>query len=435
MSANPATPVSGPPAATELKLVPALPSPVVARPPASPAVRHRSRHWILIVLAAALAWGAVELWRASRIAPEVRYVTAPVTLGTITRAITASGSVNPEITIQVGTYVSGVIQDLRCDYNTQVHKGQLCATIDPRPYQSVVDQDRANLSTAKAQLAKDQTTLNYAKLTYDRTVGLRERGVVSQDTLDSAKSSLDQAAAQVDLDRSTIEQRQASLDAGLINLAYTKIVSPVDGTVVARSVTMGQTVAASFQTPTLFLIATDLTKMQVDANVSESDIGGIAVGNPATFTVEAFPSHVFEGRVTQVRQAPQTVQNVVTYDVVVSVPNPDLLLKPGMTATVRVIIDRRDAVLRVPDHALRYSPGGLAAAAERTAGAAQRGTGSAHVWVLRDGRPADVPVTIGLDDDTYAEVLSGDLKAGDQVVTAEQTVGGSTATPFRFFRL
>jgi HlyD family secretion protein len=364
----------------------------------------------------------------------VRYITAPVTRGAVTRAVTASGSVNPVITIQVGTYVSGVVQELYCDYNTVVRKGQLCAKIDPRPYQVVVDQDRANLSTAKAQLTKDETSLALAKLTYGRTLDLRARGIVSQDTLDSAKSTYDQALAQVELDKSTIEQRQAALNAAEINLAYTNIISPVNGTVVSRSVTMGQTVAASFQTPTLFLIATDLTTMQVDANVSESDIGGILVGNRATFTVEAFPSRVFEGSVMQVRQAPQTVQNVVTYDVVVSVENSELLLKPGMTATVRIITDHRDNVLRVPDHALRYTPGGLTARGGE--GARQAGPSQpSRVWVLRDGRPAAVPIAIGLNDDTYAEVVQGALKVGDEVITSEQPSGATTGSRLPFFRL
>src|SRR5439155_9025090 len=172
------------------------------------------------------------------------------------------------------------------------------ATIDPRPYQTVVDQEQANLSTAKAQLIKDQTNLTYAKLTYQRNLDLKQRGIVPQDTADSTKSAADQAQAQVELDQSTIAQHQAQLNAAQINLGYTNIVSPVDGTVVSRNVTMGQTVAASFQTPTLFLIATDLTHMQVDANVSESDIGGVKLGELTTFTVEAFPDRVFQGTVT-----------------------------------------------------------------------------------------------------------------------------------------
>jgi HlyD family secretion protein len=234
----------------------------------------------------------------------------------------------------------------------------------------------------------------------------------------------------VDLDNSTITLHQATLNAAEINLAYTNILSPVDGTVVSRSITMGQTVAASFQTPTLFLIATDLTKMQVDANVNESDIGDIVVGNRATFTVETFPNRLFEGQVTQVRQAPQTVQNVVTYDVVVSVDNPELLLKPGMTATVRIVTDHRDNVLRVPDHALRYAPGGIAAHAHE--GVPDE---SPRVWVLRDGHPTMVPVAIGLNDDTFAEVTEGALAVGDEVITSEETSRATTGSRLPSFRL
>jgi HlyD family secretion protein len=332
-------------------------------------------------------------------------------------------------TIQVGTYVSGAIQDIFCDYNTVVRRNQLCAKIDPRPYQTAVEADRANLATAKAQLGKDETNLAYAKLTYERNVDLRKQGIVSQDAFDSAKTAYDQATSQIELDKSNIDQRQAALHASEISLAYTDIVSPVNGTVISRNVTMGQTVAASFQTPTLFLIATDLTEMQVDANVSESDIGGIKEGNSATFTVEAFPGRVFSGRVTSVRQAPQTVQNVVTYDVVVSVPNRELLLMPGMTATVHIVVDRRDGVLRVPGAALRYTPGGLATGAARGRAAAAR------VWVLRNERPFAIAVTTGLDDDANAEVLTGELKEGDQVITAEQAGTGSASSRLTFFRL
>ena len=391
------------------------------------------RWWIvalLIVLAAILA--GAEAWRHARNAATVRYTTALVTRGAVTRMVTASGSVNPVITIQVGTYVSGVIQELYCDYNTVVRRGQLCAKIDPRPYQTAVDQDMANLATAKSQLVKDETTLVYARLTYDRTADLSRQGIATQDSLDSAKAAYDAAKAQIELDQAVVRQHQAALDAAKINLDYTNIVSPVDGTVVSRNVTMGQTVAASFQTPTLFLIATDLTKMQVDADASESDIGGVKEGDRATFSVDAYPNHPFTGVVTQVRQAPQTVQNVVTYDVVVSVANRDLLLKPGMTATVKIVVARRDDVLRIPDQALRYVPGGLPMTAT-SQGPARAARSSLQVWVLRGGRPVAVPIAAGLDDDTYSEVIRGPLGAGDQVVIAEQrSTGSGTSRPMMF---
>jgi HlyD family secretion protein len=368
---------------------------------------------LLLGLAGGAAW-----WATHREAP-VHYTTAPVTRGAVTRMVTATGTVNPVLTIIVGTYVSGVIQQLYCDYNTQVKQNQICAKIDPRPYQVVVDQDKASLDVAKAQLDKDKASLVYAQLNYQRNAKLAERQFVSQDVADNAKSAYDQAVAQVALDEATIEQRQAELEAANVNLDYTNIVSPVDGTVVSRNVTMGQTVAATFQTPTLFLIATDLTKMEVDTNVSESDIGNAKEGDKASFTVDAFPKRLFQGAVVQVRQSPQSVQNVVTYDVVVGVDNTDLTLMPGMTASTQIISDQRTDVIRVPDQALRYTPGGPGAAAGEA--------GQTRVWLLRDGRAVSVPVTLGLDDDTVTELVSGDVKPGDPVIVSEQRGAADSA--------
>ena len=363
------------------------------------------------LLALLLVAGAVA-WLTLGVTSTVHYTTVPVTQGAVTRGVTTTGAVNPELTIIVGTYVSGVIQQLYCDYNTQVKKGQVCAKIDPRPYQTVVDQNKANLAVAKAQLEKDKASLAYTKISYERSARLVQTNAISRDAFDSAKSTYEQAQAQITFDEATIQQRQAALDAAQVNLDYADIVSPVDGTVVSRNVTMGQTVAASFQTPTLFLIATDLTKMVVDTNVSESDIGGIKVGNKATFTVDAFPKRTFEGTVSQVRQSPQTVQNVVTYDVVVSVDNSDLALMPGMTAASRIVVDQRNDVIRVPNQALRYKPRGLAGMDE---------PGQAQVRVLRSEQPVSVPVVLGLEDDNFTEIVSGEVKPGDLVITAEQT--------------
>jgi HlyD family secretion protein len=389
-------------------------------PPIVPAGPRFRKPWLIagLLSLALLAVIGVAWWLATAEAP-VRYTTALVTRGAVTRAVTATGTVNPVLTIIVGAYDSGVIQDLQCDYNTQVKKGQICAKIDPRPYQTVVDQNKANLAVAKAQLEKDKANLAYTKLGLDRAAKLVQTKAVSQDTYDNAKSTYDQALATITFDEATIQQRQAALDAAQVNLDYTNIVSPVDGTVVSRNVTMGQTVAASFQTPTLFLIATDLTKMQVDTNVSESDIGGVKDGNKSTFTVDAFPKRTFKGAVNQVRQSPQTVQNVVTYDVVVGVDNSDLALKPGMTAATRIVIDQRDDVIRVPSQALRFSPGGASAATQ----------GQPQVWVLRDGQPVAVPVTTGLDDDSFTEIVKGELKPDDRVIVAEQRSADSSATP------
>ncbi len=374
--------------------------------------RFHFRLWLV----AALVLGALAagIWWMFGSNTTVAYVTAAVTRGTVTRAVTATGAVNPVLTITVGSYVSGVIQEIDCDFNTKVRKGQLCAKIDARPYQTVVAQNRANVATAKAQLLKDQANLAYTAIDEKRYAGLIAQNAASRDSYDVAVNALDQARAQIAVDRATIGQRNAELDAANVNLGYTRIVAPVDGIVVSRNVTMGQTVAASFQTPTLFLIATDLSKMEVDTNVSESDVGGVRVGDRARFTVEAFPDRTFEGVVSQVRQAPQTVQNVVTYDVVATVANPKLLLMPGMTATVRVITAERANVLRVPDQALRYVPGGLSSSN------AQANAPPPLIWVLRDGRPTRVTVTTGLDDDNFTEIVKGDLRESDRVIISER---------------
>jgi HlyD family secretion protein len=363
----------------------------------------------------------------------VHYVTQNVTRGPIVRTITASGTVNPVIIVQVGTYVSGVIQGRYCDYNTKVKEGQLCAKIDPRPYQVTVDQDKANLAVARAQLVKDRASLAYAKVAYERNQKLAATKAVSQDTVDSAKSAYDQALAQIGVDEASIALREAELRAAEINLGYTDIISPVDGTVVSRNVEMGQTVAASFQTPTLFLIATDLTTMQVDTNVSESDVGAIKVGDQASFTVESFSRRTFSGEVTEVRQAPLTIQNVVTYDAVISARNPDLLLKPGMTATTRIVVDRRDDALRVPDQAFRYTPGGLAAVshAPPRPSPVPDGSGAVLLWVVRNGEPRSIGVVPGLDDDAFTEIVKGDLQPGDEVIVSEEAGSASHSAPPR----
>jgi len=365
----------------------------------------------IVVALAALYW-------TTRGPKAVGYVTQKIGRGSIVRAVTTSGTVNPAITVQVGTYVSGVIVARYCDYNTPVKKGQVCAKIDPRPYQTVVDQTRANVGVAKAQLLKDKANLVYSQAAYERNRRLAPSKAISKDVLEAARNALDQAAAQTALDEATVALQEANLHAAEINLGYTDIVSPVDGTVVTRAVEMGQTVAASFQTPTLFLVGTDLTTMQVDTNVSESDVGAIKPGNKASFTVESFPNRIYSATVEQVRQSPQTIQNVVTYDVVVGAPNKDLTLKPGMTATTRIVVDERANVLRAPDAALRYAQSATAAL---QSAATLDLAGGAMLWVMRDGAPRPVAVTTGLDDDSYTEIVKGDLEEGEEVVVGEKT--------------
>lgn len=387
-----------------------------APPPVSLAAQpaRRRSYWRIgaLAVAAATAAGLLAWWFLGQ-KPTVSYTTKIVSRGAVTRAVTATGTVNPVLTIIVGSYVSGVIQQLMCDYNTGVKAGQVCAKIDPRPYQATLDQ-------YSGQLVRDQAILDK-----DRADLVRYQALVAQNSI--ARQQAEDQVYVVNQDEGTVKLDEGLVEGAKFNLEYTDIISPVDGTVVSRNVTQGQTVASSFQTPTLFLIATDLKKMQVDTNTSESDIGEVKVGDKASFTVDAYPRRVFEGTVTQVRQSPQTVQNVVTYDAVVGVDNHDLALMPGMTASTQIIIDQRPDVLRVPDQALRYAPG--------SSGAAAPENGAAHVFVLRGGSPVAVPVVVGLDDGNFSEIVNGDLHPGEQVIVAEESTAASNRSGLPLPRL
>jgi HlyD family secretion protein len=363
----------------------------------------------IAVLLLAAAAGGYLYWRRGGGEEGARYVSETVERGPITATVTATGTVNPVTTVQVGTYVSGPIIALDVDYNSPVAKGQRVAKIDPAPFAVKVQSAEANLANARAKVIKSRADLVLKKLTRERNGELRGRDLVSQNDLDTAQSNYDQAVAQLMLDEAGVKQAEASLQEARINLNYTDIRSPVDGVVVSRSVDVGQTVAASFQTPTLFQIAQDLTKMQVDASVSESDIGAVQEHQPAVFTVDAFPGREFRGVVVQVRNAPVTVQNVVTYDVVIAVDNPELTLKPGMTAAVTITTGQRADVLRVPLRALSFNPDH----------GATPGRGGSSVWRLgADGNVQRVEVHTGLRDEHYAEIASGPVAAGDQVAVA-----------------
>jgi HlyD family secretion protein len=397
---------------------------------------QRQRIWLIVVaLAALLALAWVLWWWLHR--GSVRYITATVTAGDIRRSVGMTGSLNPVVTAQVGSYVSGNIKSWACDYNTLVKIGQSCALIDPLPFQVVVDEDVADVNTAEAQLVKDRAALVNAKVTFERDSKLLDQGIVSQAQIDADKSAFDQAKAQIELDVATIASKKAMLKAAQVNLAYTNIVSPVDGMVITRYIDVGQTVVTSLQSSTLFLIGRDMTKMQVDTNVSEADVGEVAVGQKAYFTVQAYPNRTFWGNVRQIRRGPITVQNVVTYDVVVDVDNQDLALFPGMTADAHIIIAEHANVLRVPLPATRFVPEGMSrrarddaegapgpARAEHAARpdfaarrAGQGGRGApARLWLLVNGSLQPVSVRTGLDDGTLIEVSGPGLKAGDAVV-------------------
>jgi HlyD family secretion protein len=339
------------------------------------------------------------------------WTTAKISRGSITRVVTATGTVDPVITVEVGSYVSGPITAIYADYNSPVQAGQLIAKIDPRPFQVKVDEAKATLANATAQLHKDIADQKYKRVAYQRDATLLKKRAVSQDALDSAQSASEQATAQIELDRATIQQQQASLKDAELNLKYTDIVSPVRGTIIAREVDVGQTVAASFQTPTLFLIAKDLTKMQVDSNVSEADIGEVRAGQKATFTVDAY-EQAFKGAVTQVRRNPSTVQNVVTYDVVIAADNPQMLLAPGMTANVKIITQSRRNTLRAPLQAVRYE----------SVGASQDGEGSASenpkpfLWILDGALRKRLRVLTGVHDTKFVEIISDRIRPGDVVL-------------------
>jgi HlyD family secretion protein len=307
------------------------------------------------VLLAGAAYG-VWWWK---FRDTLHYVTARVTRGDIRRSINMTGALNPVVTAQVGSFVSGNIKSWSCDYNTQVKIGQQCALIDPLPFQVVVDEDEADVRTSKAQLVKDKAAAANARIVYERDKQLRDQGIVSQETLDADKSTFDEDVATIDLDKATIASKEAALHAAQVNLAYTNIVSPVNGTVITRYIDVGYTVVSNLQSSTLFLIGKDMTKMQVDTNVSEADVGEVHDGQKATFSVQAFPNRTFEASVRQVRKGPITVQNVVTYDVVLDVDNRDLALMPGMTSDTHIITAERKNVLRVPLPATRFVPEGM----------------------------------------------------------------------------
>jgi len=380
------------------------------------------RSLVIVVLVGVIAAAGYVYWERGNHGGDRGYVTVAVERGTITSTVTATGTVNPVSTIQVGTYVSGPIRAIDVDFNSAVKKGQRVAKIDPASFQVKVQEADANLSSARGKVEKDRADLELKRLTLQRNRELRERNLISQNDVDTAKSNYDQAVAQLGLDAAGIKQAQAALDESRINLAYTDITSPVDGVVVSRNVDVGQTVAASFQTPTLFLIAQDLTKMQVDANVSESDIGDVRGDQRASFTVDAYSGREFQGSVAQVRNAPINVQNVVTYDVVVAVNNTDLALKPGMTATVAITTAERADVLRIPLRALRFNPERKPDQPDVTPSARRDGAkrSAPVVWVVQpDGALRKVAdIQLGVRNDQYAELLSGDLHAGDRLAVA-----------------
>ena len=347
-----------------------------------------------------------------------QYKTAAVHRADVEATVTATGTVNAVTTVLVGTQVSGTINALYVDYNSLVKKGQLLAQIDPATLQAQVNQAKANLLNAEANLKKSEASLADARRTYERNKQLIAKNFIAQSDVDTSETNVETNVAQVESSRALVLQNKAALDQAETNLRYTKILSPVNGIVISRNIDVGQTVAASFQTPTLFTIAEDLTKMQIDTSVDEADIGNVKVGQEVRFTVDAYPDTNFMGKVFEIRNAAVIVQNVVTYDVVVQVSNNDLKLKPGMTANVSIITARRNGVVVVPNSALRFHPqdqGSESSNVQKRPAKENRGPA---VWVLENNKPKKIQIAVGISDGSFTQVTSGTLKEGQEVIVA-----------------
>ncbi len=380
-------------------------------------------------------------------ARDMKFRTEKISRGSVVVQVRATGTINPVQTVQVGSQVSGIIQKIYVDFNSQVKQGQVIAQIDSTFLNASVKEAEANRERSQAQV-------NNAERTLSRTSELFKKNLVSQADLDAAKTAYESAVAD-------FKQTQASLDRVRVNLRYALIRAPIDGVVISRDVDVGQTVAASFQTPNLFKIANDLKHMQVQASVDEADIGQVRAGEDVSFTVDAYPDDQFRGSVSQVRLSPITVQNVVTYAVIIDVPNPDMKLRPGMTATVSILVEKHDDVLRVPSVALQFQPpqdilaamsdekpaaGTDSAQQTRPArqwrqGQGQRREGhvgdgersemprrkTVRIWILENGKDLKpINVFTGINDSRYTEITGGDLKEGDEVVVGSQSLGAAS---------
>lgn len=399
-------------------------APVQRRPESFPEQRtpssviplpQRSRRspwpWLIgIALVMLTGGGGIWYWLTSG-PPPVQYKTALVDRGPITAIVTATGTINPVVSVQVGSQVSGKVSQLFADFNSRVKKGQILAQIDQKPFKARLSQARAAVKSAQGNLARAEVLTAQRKREFERLAALRPQAFVSQADVDLAETNYREASANVEVLQAQLDQAQAALASAELDLGYTTIYSPVDGIVVSRNVDVGQTLAAAFQTPVLFIIAQDLTQMQVNANVSESDIGGVKEGTEAHFRVDAYPKHFFEGLVTQVRNAPISIQNVVTYDVVITVSNPELKLKPGMTANVTIVTARKEHSLRVPNGALRFRMPNVPIDKKTT-----------RVWMLdQHDQPREVEVVTGIADSLSTEIVGAGLNEGDRVILGIET--------------
>jgi HlyD family secretion protein len=411
---------------------------------------------ILVVIVTLLAAGGAGFayWRLGNGPKEPPYLTVPVSKANVRQVVSSTGTLQAVTTVLVGSQVSGTIAKLNADFNTKVTKGQVVAELDPAKFAARVDETRANLLSAQASLAKSKVSVQDAERTLKRTMELKQRELVSQSELDAAQTSYDAARSQMNVSQAQVGQAQASMNQASIDLGYTVIRSPVDGMVISRTVDVGQTVAASLSAPTLFTIANDLTRMEVHTNVDEADVGNIREGQDVSFTVDAHPNRRFRGKVLQVRNAPQIIQNVVTYDAVVRINNKELLLKPGMTANVQFLVSEKEDVLTIPNMALRFKPpedkneaqdllrqeqgraaprvgqrrtsrgGGSGASAGAGEGRRVR---EVKVYVMKDGKAQPLDVQVGITDGSKTELISGGLNENDPVIIGMSSGAGAQA--------
>lgn len=397
------------------------------------------RIFLLVIAILVLAGTGYGFWRWGNSPKESSYVTVPVQRGNVTQVVSSTGTLQAVVTVLVGSQVSGTIDKLFADFNSKVKAGQVVAQLNQDKFKAAVDQARANLLAAQSNFEKAKVTVSDSLRTLERNRELRKRDIMAQSELDAAQTAYDAAVAQLEVNKAQIAQAQAALNQASVDLNNTVIHSPVDGIVISRSVDVGQTVAASLQAPTLFTIANDLAKMEVHTNVDEADVGNVTEGQEVTFTVDAFPARRFRGRVHQVRNAPMVVQNVVTYDAVVRIDNKELLLKPGMTANVQFLVNRREDVLTIPNMAIRFKPADQKNEAQELlrqeqsraaptvgarktsrspggAGGGGRGGRRISIYLLRNGQAEPVEVQLGITDGSKTELRDGELKENDPVI-------------------
>jgi HlyD family secretion protein len=428
-------------------------------------MKPRTRTIVVALTVVAASLVAAFAWR--RNGTELTYSTVSVDRGDILDVVGATGTLEAVVTVQVGSQVSGTIQSLYADFNTQVKKGQVIARLDPSLFEARLGQAKANLISAHANVERSRAQVGDTEQKYARARELADQKLLPISDLETAKANFDAARAQVKASDAAVSQAQANVNQAELDLSHTVIATPIDGVVIARNVDVGQTVAASFQAPVLFVIANDLAKMRVNAAIDEADVGRIENGQDVSFRVDAYPDRTFAGRIEQVRLQPTTVQNVVTYNTIISVDNAELRLRPGMTATVSVIVNRADDALRIPAAALRFRPEGFVSPTggrraqnaagsptaavgpgagappggpsgsggprrgegrgRRTAGASRDRAQKGLVFVLDEkAAPKANPVTLGISDGQFVEVKEG-LAEGAAVVTGVDSGARATA--------